>query len=68
VRILDDKVEKHRDMSLSFIEIYLQFAQNKGIYNLEIIGPLIRVLIQRLNQHPFNEVSEELRFRLLKIF
>jgi hypothetical protein len=45
IRVLDDKIEKHREMTLEIIEIYLSFKKHKASYSMDIINPLIRFLI-----------------------
>jgi hypothetical protein len=63
--VIEDKVEKHRELALGLIEKYIQFKPQSTLFQPEVINHLIRLLIQRVNSQPPNEVSEELRLRIL---
>jgi hypothetical protein len=65
VRVLEDKVEKHRDIALSFLEKYISFKKKTLSFQPEVINNLIRMLLQRVNSQPALEVSEELRLRIV---
>ena len=50
MRVMDDKVEKHREACLGLIDSYLSFAvSHRKDYLDEVVNTLIRFLIARIN-------------------
>ena len=62
---MDDRVEKHREIALFFIEKYINFKKQTQDFTPEVINTIVRILIQRVNSQPPTEVSEELRVKVI---
>jgi len=62
IRLMDDKVEKHKTISL---EILNKFLDNINDADIEMISAILKCFISRLNAIPYPEQSEELRLNII---
>lgn len=63
LRSFEDQIERHRETAITIVQYYL----NLGGSNLETLRLIVETIINRLNQLPFPETSEEIRLSLIRL-
>ncbi|CAD8095342.1 unnamed protein product [Paramecium sonneborni] len=65
LRVFEDSVERNREAAINIVLNYLSLHDQH--YNTETLRLIVDTIINRLNQLPFSETSEEIRLSLIKL-
>ena len=65
LRAFEDQVERNRETAIAIMHNYLNLHDQQ--YNTVTLNLIVEAIINRLNQLPFIETSEEIRLSLIKL-
>jgi len=62
LRLMDDKVEKHKAIALDILN---KFLDNVKEIDTELISAILKCFVSRMNSYPYPEQGEEMRLKIL---